>query len=617
MKTDENGKIRLLDDATINQIAAGEVVERPASVVKELVENSIDAGASTVRVEITSDTREIRRIQVVDDGRGMAPDDALRSFLRHATSKLNEIEDLGRLRTMGFRGEALASIAAVARLTMITKPRGEDPAPATKIEVEAGDILAVEETGAPDGTSITVTDLFFNTPARKKFLKSLRTELSHIYAIIEQISLAHPDVSFTLLHNGQAKIRTPRAGDLFETIIALHGSELARDLIGIRGRTAWMEITGYISKPSQNRPGMQQIEISVNDRQISSIPLARAVRKGYGTLLPKDRYPVAFLHIDLDTAIVDVNVHPTKKEIRLSRENEVIHEVARIVTESLMDKDLVPDAPEDGNTLLVPEPDGIARPPEPGATVRTGVWEPAGSYRPSSLAGDSVTPMPLHGSLSRSDAQLRLTEQRRVREKDPGHLPAIAVIGQLDATYILASSRDRGGEQLLIIDQHAAHERILYEIVLKKRAREVESQELITPVVLSLRPRQAAAVRGAMHILMDEGFILEEFGTDAFAVRTVPVVLGKQVEQSVLEDILSDILEEQAQLKSAELRKELITTIIACRGAIKAGTVLTQEQMERLVTQLFTCTQPYTCPHGRPTVIAFSRAKLDGMFKRA
>jgi DNA mismatch repair protein MutL len=617
MKTEENGKIHLLDEATINQIAAGEVVERPASVVKELVENSIDAGASTIRVEITSDAREIRRIQVVDDGRGMMPDDALRSFLRHATSKLNGIEDLGRLRTMGFRGEALASIAAVARVTMITKPEAKEPAPATKIEVEAGDILAVEETGAPDGTSIAVTDLFFNTPARKKFLKSLRTEISHIYAIIEQISLAHPDVSLTLLHNGQAKIRTPRAGDLFETIVALHGSELARDLIPVRGRTAWMEITGYLSKPSQNRPGLQQIEISVNNRQISSIPLARAVRKGYGTLLPKDRYPVAFLHIDLDTAIVDVNVHPAKKEIRLSREIEIIHEIARIVTETLMDQDLVPDVPEGGDTQLVPDPAGFSHPPKSGTVVRTGVWEPADSYRSPFPSGDSVPAAPLHGSLSRSDAQLRLTEQQGVRGRGGGHLPALSVIGQLDAAYILATTRDGGGEQLLIIDQHAAHERILYEIVRRKRAKEVESQELITPVVLTLRPRQAEAVRGAMHVLMDEGFILEEFGTDAFAVRTVPVVLGKQVDQSVLEDIISDILEEKAQLESAEVRKELITTIIACRGAIKAGTVLTQEQMERLVDQLFTCTQPHTCPHGRPTVIAFPRAKLDVMFRRA
>jgi DNA mismatch repair protein MutL len=602
-----DGTIRLLDEETINQIAAGEVVERPASVVKELVENALDAGAASIRVEISSDTREIRKVQVTDDGHGMDRDNALRSFLRHATSKLTGIGDLSGIRTMGFRGEALASIAAVARVTMITKPRSTGPLPATRIGIAGGEILSVDETGAPDGTTVVVEDLFFNTPARKKFVKSIRTEISHIYALVEQISLAHPEVAIRFVHNGQEKIRTPRSAHLLDTIAALYGSDLARDLIPVHGRTVFMEVSGYLAKPSRSRPGMQQIEISVNDRQISSLPLARAIRQGYGTLLMKDRYPVAFLHLTLDRSIVDVNVHPTKKEIRLSRESEITQEIARIVRETLTGADLAPEVAEGGTAIRQADLPLISRPPETGDAAGRGVGEPAASYHAAHRR---------HAGPLQTDARLRRTLQDGVTGGAPNRLPAMRVIGQLDAAYILATTCNDGRETLLLIDQHAAHERILYEIVTRKREKSLESQELITPVVLTLRPRQAAAVRGALHLLMNEGFILEEFGTDAFAVRTVPVVLGRQVEQAVIEDIISDLLEERGGPASAGERKELITTIIACRGAIKAGDMLSQDQMERLVAQLFTCEQPYTCPHGRPTIVSFPRAKLDGLFRR-
>lgn len=591
-------RIRILDEETINQIAAGEVVERPASGVKELVENAVDAGAETVRIEI-SGSGGIDRIRVVDDGTGMSRENVRLAFMRHATSKLRAIDDLHRIRSMGFRGEALASIAAVARVEVVTKPRGSGAVSATRLVISGGEVVEEGETGAPDGTSVAVEDLFFNTPARKKFLKSAQTELRHIYTIVEQMALAHPNISFRLLHNGREKIATQKKGKLLDAISALYGSDLARDLIPVRGRTAYMQVEGLISAPAHNRPNTAQILTSINHRQVSSAPIARAVREGYGTLLPKDRFPVAFLSLTVDTSLVDVNVHPTKREVRISREGELVREIASIIRESLKAARLIPQA----------SPPPIPRHPhmpESGYTPSPGAWRveaPVRAYHP------------VHREQSATDTQLRLTEKEVPGAARDALLPGMEVIGQLDATYIMVTSSSGSHEELVLVDQHAAHERVLYEQVRATREQGVRSQELLVPVILTLRPKEAVAVREALHLLLAEGFVLEEFGKDSFAVRTVPVVLGKQVEPEVIEDLIADVIGDD--LRSAADKKEAVTCIIACRGAIKAGAHMTREQMERLLAQLFLTDNPYTCPHGRPTMVSFSRERLDRMFRRS
>ncbi|MBN1194939.1 MAG: DNA mismatch repair endonuclease MutL [Methanomicrobiaceae archaeon] len=601
-----NRHIRVLDEDAINKIAAGEVVERPASVVKELVENAIDAGASSVRVDIRTDTTGISRILVVDDGTGMEPDDARLAFLRHATSKITSGDDLQSIHTMGFRGEALASIAAVSRVTLVTKPNTTGALAGIQLVVDGGEIITDRETGAPGGTSITVEDLFATTPARKKFLKRKNTELAHIYAVMEQCALAHPDIAFRFMQDGTEKIRTPGQGGLLNAVIALYGGEISRALVPVFGKMPYMRIEGFVAKPSVSRPNTHQIAISVNERQISSPPLVRAVRAGFGTLLPKNRYPIVFLAITIDTALVDVNVHPAKKEIRLSREDDVVREVTAAVRMALAHEELIPEGHGPGKTSR-PDP-SVYR----GESAHKGVASPTTAYRADQTKpGTAVSP---HRAFTTTDSRLRLTEGRAVHEGGPNLMPEMEIFGQVDGTYILAARKNGDHEDLVLIDQHAAHERVLYEQVLAKRGRDLTSQELLVPVVLTLRPKEAAAVRGARHMLMTEGFLIDDFGGDTFAVRTVPVVLGTQMPEGLIEDLVADLVAEH--LKSADGRKERITTVIACRGAIKAGTVLSPEQMQRLLDQLARTENPWTCPHGRPTMVTFSRSVLDGMFHR-
>lgn len=358
-----------------------------------------------------------------------------------------------------------------------------------------------------------------------------------------------------------------------------------------------MQVEGLIAAPAHTRPNTAQILTSVNRRQISSAALARAVREGYGTLLPKDRFPIAFLSLTIDTGLVDVNVHPTKREVRISREADVVREVASIIRETLRSARLIPEA----SPSPVP---GHSPVPESGYTPSAGAWQVAAPVRAYH---------PVHREQSATDTQLRLTEKTADATAET-LLPGMKVIGQLDAAYIMVTSSPGSHEELIFVDQHAAHERVLYEQVRAKREQGVRSQELLVPVILTLRPKEAAAVREALPLLLAEGFVLEEFGRDSFAVRTVPVVLGKQVEPEVIDDIIADIIGDE--LRSAADKKEGVTCIIACRGAIKAGAHMTREQMERLLSQLFRTKNPSTCPHGRPTMVSFSRERLDRMFRR-
>ena len=620
------GVIRLLDDETVNTIAAGEVIERPASIVKELLENAVDAGADMIKVDITTGTQHVSSVQITDTGSGMSPSDAQMAFVRHATSKIRGPDDLLRIHTMGFRGEALASIAAVSRVTLTT--RTEDRDVGTEIIIEGGEVLSVSDVSSPKGTTIRVDNIFFNTPARRKFLKSRQTELFQIYRAVEGEAFAHPDSAFRLRVNGKEKLRTQRTTAMTQTIAQVFGADVAGEVIPLSAGTPVMRVDGAIVRPELCRPNAGAIHLCVNGRPVTSPQIVRAIRAGYGTLIPKGRFPAAYLCIRIDTALVDVNVHPAKREIRLSREKDILGGITGAVRDTLQATDLIHGKDEEersspqgfrpsvvsGQSAYGHAPrqspgvsealsgfDGTADGPDMGTAMRTTIGTAAGAARPERL----------HFRYATTDKQLRLTGSQ---DDDTGEnlLPQMRIIGQVADGYILAASRDN--DELLIIDQHAAHERILYDQLCSRRDAGVRRQELLVPLVVELSAGEKMALSANIDILLDMGFIVDEFGSDAFAIRAVPMVLGKRLGTEMIRDIVSDLVIESR--KTADERADRITATIACRGAIKGGTPLTQEQMERLVDQLSHTSEPYTCPHGRPVILSYSQKELDRMFHR-
>ncbi len=590
-------RIHVLDQATVNQIAAGEVVERPASVVKELVENAIDAGARSIRIDIVSSSNDIASVRIMDDGCGMNPADALLAFTPHATSKITRIDDLTHIRTLGFRGEALASIAAVSRVTLITRPRDTEVVHGTKVVVEGGVHQVTGEIGSPEGTTVLVEDLFFNTPARKKFQKSKNTEISYIHALLEGICLAHPEISFRLFVDHHEHLVTDRTPRMLDTIARIYGSDVVKELIPVSLTLPFITISGYISRPSLSRKDASRLLISINQRYVSSLPINGAIREGYGTLLPKERFPVAFLFLSIDTGLVDVNVHPAKKLVRLSREKDILLAIQESVSTVLLSHDLIPAVMPASHLPMAEPGENLIREPGMRYDLTDAVSSGTGE---SSHAGNITT-----------DRQLRQTELSTGNVPVDTKLPTMEVIGQLGGIYILTTTES--GE-LILIDQHAAHERILYEQVLSRTGGGHRSQELIVPVILHRTSQEASVLLDLIPALAKEGFVLEEFGRDTFLVRAIPVVLGKLEDTTMIDEIISDLVSDEPS--RTVNNRERITRVIACRGAIKAGTICTKEQCQRIVYQIRNTRNPFTCPHGRPTMLRFSRADLDAMFKR-
>jgi DNA mismatch repair protein MutL len=586
------GRIHLLDPETIRQIAAGEVVERPASVIKELVENSLDAGASTVEVEVLTRERIIWGIRVTDDGCGMSPEDAVLAFTRHATSKIRGIGDLLNAETLGFRGEALASIAAVSVTTLSTRPQGGGPE-GTRVVYRGGHCEQQGKCGCPEGTTIEVQELFFNTPARAKFQKTLQGELAHISTVMESIILSNPTTGFRYLVDGKERISIPPGGGLIDRVGALFGTGVARRLIPVHEQGRTVSVDGFISHPSVTRSNPYQVLISVNGRAVYSRPLAAAIKEGYGSLIPKDRYPVAVLDLTIPRNEIDVNVHPSKRQIRISREREVTSTLAGLIRHALKGQDLLPRDVE----FSAGVPQQAAR--------RKPVGYETEDNAPAAAVHEMYPP-----ALRTTDQQLRQTELSTAgRAEGPG-IPDMEFLGQLGDSYILAAT-PRG--ELVIIDQHAAHERIFYEQVVEASRREKVSQDLLVPVVLEFSPREADILRTAIPAIGEEGFVIEEFGKDSFAVRSIPVILGRCEDPLVIRETLAEII---GGGTSTGFERERICKIIACRGALKAGTLCTGEQCTRLLRQLARTRDPWTCPHGRPTMIAFSRDRLDKLFGR-
>jgi DNA mismatch repair protein MutL len=576
-------KIHVLDEATINKIAAGEVIERPASVVKELIENSIDAGATDIRIEVMGGG--IQSIKVTDNGSGMSRDDVSIAFLKHATSKIRDAHDIEKVLTLGFRGEALSSITAVSKVEITTKRPGG--VAGTRVVVHGGEVKSMGDTGAANGTSIVVEDLFFNTPARRKFLKKQQSELAHIVDVATRNALGHSDVSFYLSHNGRELFRSPASGNLFDTIVHIYGPGIARELIPVNFTNDLVQISGYISKPGFTRSNKDHQVFFINGRRVRSKTISDAVRLGYYTMLPKGRYPVAVLNIALDTSEVDVNVHPTKQHVRFGHELALMNAVSEAVGSILSETELVPEAKEAvALTKLYPTP----------STEEQHIREIQPEFK-----------MPV------ADTQRRLTHTARYGQahgvtKTWQH-PDLQILGQVDNVYIVA----RSGDGLVMIDQHAAHERILYEMVLESGNKGV--QEFITPVNLELNSKEKVLIKDYLPHLGEAGFIVSEFGPDSFAVTAVPHILGRLEDTAVVHDIINDLLS-GGRVRDETGISEQVYKSTACRGAIKAGAALTREQMENLVVQLYGTKNPHTCPHGRPTVVTFSRSDLDKLFKR-
>ncbi len=618
-------RITLLDESTINKIAAGEVIERPASVVKELIENSVDAHASDVRVEIGG--YGTKSILVVDNGVGMSHTDASLSFKKHATSKISAIEDLDSILTMGFRGEALASIASVARVELVTRQEGEIAG--TKVVVDSSGIKSITSAGTAVGTSILVNDLFYSTPARKKYLKSARTELAHIIDVVSRNSLAHSDVSFTLVVDGKVTLRSPSSAKMLDSIVHLYGADVARSLVPVEFESDLITISGYISKPELTRSGKDLQVFFINGRSIFSNQISNAVRLGYYTLLPKGRYPAAFLNFMIDPVNVDVNVHPAKREVRLSHEKEIEAMVISAVEDALGKESLVPEIQVKKD---VPVQVYLSEPKvkEEEESVRTSD-KPDGSdtvedepYISGSL--QDISPQdavikenkePYH--YPAKDTQKRLKKSERLQmsvtsnevvELSSSFKPSdVKVYGQYADLYIISEMDGK----LILIDQHAAHERIMYEEVL--RMQDMGWQELITPVTLDLSQKEKAIIEDFIPDLENIGFSISEFGPKSYVVTTVPSIFGKLEDTDVIHDIISDLLS-TGRVKEDTERYDLLCSTMACRAAIKAGAVCSAKQMEELIRQLMHCSNPYTCPHGRPTMISFTKDELAKLFKR-
>lgn len=591
--------IHVLSDQLASQIAAGEVVERPSSVVKELVENAIDAGATAIMIEIRGGGREL--IQVSDNGNGMPASEIETAFLRHATSKLQSADDLWAIRTLGFRGEALAAISAVSRTTIVSRDRRAETG--VRLVLEGGIVVDREPMGSPSGTVIAVENLFYNVPARLKFLKSITTEKRLIDEFVTRYALAYPSIRFRLSHDNRVTFQTTGGGSTADVLLAIYGPDTAQQLLEVLapetnhsthgGRLP--VVRGFVSDPALNYSNRAHIQFFVNGRTIRDNRLTFAVVQAYHTLLPVGRYPMAFLFIDISPEEVDVNVHPTKVEVRFRDEGAIFSAVQRAARGALVET-----APARG----------------------LGNWASSNQVF-SSWPGSQPRLDHANTPLSQLDIpwQMRGPSPEEGADKELSHLffpgtktkrlPIMRVIGQVGAAYIIAE----GPDGLYLIDQHAAHERVLFEqFMTQRKGQGVVSQGLVAAATVYLSPSQSHLIEQNSELLSSLGFEIDPFGPNAFRIRAVPAILSRSDPAEALSAVVADLENETAPLQR-ETEAQVVMRV--CKAAaVKAGQVLTHEEMEGLILQLEACEVPHTCPHGRPTLIHLSAATLARQFGR-
>jgi len=649
------GIIRPLDDHLANQIAAGEVVERPASVLKELIENAVDAGAT--RIDVSAEEGGLNLLRVADDGNGIQPDDLLLAFQRHATSKISTSKDLFQIATLGFRGEALPSIAAVAKVKCVSAT--DDSGLGRLIEIEGGAILADRDTNAPKGTEMVVKDLFYNTPARLKYMKTIQTELGHLSDVVYRQALARPDIAFAFTHNGNKLLRTPGNGDLRQVVAAIYGTSSAKAMLDLKEENPDYSISGLTAMPIETRANRNAVTVLINGRYVRSQAVVQPLMQAYHTLLPLHRYPLTVLNLRMHPTLVDVNVHPAKLEVRFSKENELRSFVESAVKKALGSQAYIPSGAavrtpkantwvQDQIRFQVPEVDlsqeEIASAvqqaeaaveartdskagPEPIIAENKTVYErpaaPSKSFPKREWAAPSRENYE-SPSRSGSTSWMEKSAAAPIPEKvwksafaapevkpEAPRFPELSWIGQLHGTYIVAQNANG----LYLIDQHAAHERIHYEYYYDKFGRPEEaSQELLLPVTLEFAPDESTILRGRLAAFQSAGVYMEDFGGNTFIIRAVPHWFPSGDEAAVAREMAEWIIEE----KSVDLHvlREKAAIMCSCKASIKANQAQSREAGEKLLERLAACRQPYTCPHGRPIVVSFSTYELEKMFKR-
>jgi DNA mismatch repair protein MutL len=598
------GHIKVLSQILANKIAAGEVVERPASVVKELMENSLDAGAKTISVKVSHGGRSL--ISVVDDGCGMDEADARACLLRHATSKISAIEDLERIQSLGFRGEALASIAAVSRLTLVTRPR--EASTGTGIKAVGGEIEQVQERGAAAGTCIEVADLFFNTPARKKFLKSEGAEYTAIADVFDTVALCYPGVSFFLYKNGAAAANYSACGTLAERVAQIYSADFKDQLHTVCGDHPEVTITGCIGTPDNTRVNRSGQKFFINRRPIRSIGLSLSLERAYEEFKARDRFPVAILFFDLDPALVDVNIHPAKREVRILNERFIQDSLIRAVKKTFAEHGLVasqaPGAPQSFPYRDTAYADQSHRLSFSEIREAAGRWTTPAQPE----AGGEAPAFPAWNKSGPDSAGQKLLEATAAV---PFNIRQ--VLGQLQNAYIIAET----GDGLMLIDQHATHERIIYEEILAAFKEHPSSvQRLLFPLILHLDLKEQSVMEDCLKEFQSIGFGINALGGGTFSVDAVPAFFADEDAGQVLNDVLHELMEESL-CQSREKRKEIIAAAIACKTrTVKAGSRLDEREMLHLISRLARAENPHTCPHGRPTMVSFSLPEIEKRFKR-
>ena len=622
--------IQILDQDTINQIAAGEVVERPASVVKELMENAIDAGATAVTVEIRQGG--IGFIRITDNGCGIPKEELPLAFLRHSTSKIHSAADLLTVASLGFRGEALSSIAAVSQVELITKTT--DSLTGSRYRIEGGEEKGLEEVGAPEGTTFISRNLFFNTPARRKFLKTETTEAGHVADLVEKIALSHPEISIRLIVNNQNRLHTSGNHNLKDIIYTIYGREIAGSLLSVSEEREGMQISGFIGKPVIARGNRNFENYFINGRYIKSRLISKAIEDGYKSYMMQHKYPFTLLHFTIEPELIDVNVHPSKMELRFKDGEAVYQMVYHAVTSALSGKELIP-------TASLPEP-RVPNQPEVSGQQKTQSQAEGYSHPKNSSASDngSFPKAPSsHGpepfEKKRMEAMGIVKEPPSPYGKEPPVPPSAEekkeeqmelfdgrllseearkrhrLIGQVFDTYWLVEYDG----SLYIIDQHAAHEKVLFEQNFASlKSREYTSQYISPPIILSLSMREAELLNRSIDVFRQVGFEIEPFGGSEFAVRAVPGNLLSLAKKELLMEMIDSLSEEGGRIAPESVYDRIAT--MSCKAAVKGNTNLSFAEADQLIDSLLKLENPYQCPHGRPTIISISKYEMEKKFKR-
>ena len=619
--------IQVLDQITIDKIAAGEVVERPASIVKELVENAIDAGATAVTVEIKDGG--ISFIRITDNGCGISKEEVALAFLRHSTSKIRTVDDLTSISSLGFRGEALSSIAAIAQVELLTKTK--ECLLGTRYVIEGGVEKKMEDTGAKDGSTFLIRNIFYNTPARRKFLKTAMTEASHVNELMVRLALSHPEVSFEFINNHQSKLHTSGNGKLKDVIYQVFGREIAQNLLEVDEAFAGIKVTGYIGKPLISRGNRNYENYYINGRYVKSNTISKAIEDAYKDFTMQHKYPFTVLHFTMNGNDLDVNVHPTKMELRFSKQQEVYQFVYDAVKASLSEKELIPrveipeaktikDTQEDRKGPTLPN----QQPEEKNLDYfMKKMQERVASYHNQTSQAEVKNTHDIHRAQEQADriretvtynkpkedTQLNLFEEKLLTKEN---ISEHKIIGQVFETYWLVEFN----EQLYIIDQHAAHERVLYERTLRGlKTRDFTSQYLSPPMILNLSMQEAQVLKEHMDIFTKIGFEIETFGGDSYAIRAVPDNLFSIAKKELFLEMLDGLVDGINSSIAPDLIAEKIASM-SCKAAVKGNSKLSAAEVEVLIGELLKLDNPYHCPHGRPTIIAMTKRELEKKFKR-